>query len=134
MERRVSLLDDQGYEDEPVEHVKIAVTTLAFNNAEMIDLLKQRGTAIKAEKWDQQRKIEEEINQLKSDKFEELITPVSIFMTFECEEGVNRALSMDEQIKDNDNLKDLKLDIWFENHTIKLENASEPSDIIWEHR
>lgn len=52
MERRVSLLDDQGYEDEPVEHVKIAVTTLAFNNAEMIDLLKQRGTAIKAEKWD----------------------------------------------------------------------------------
>jgi len=40
MERRVSLLHDLGYEDEPVEEVKIAVTTFAFNNSEMIDLLK----------------------------------------------------------------------------------------------
>lgn len=100
MERRVSLLHDLGYEDEPVEEVKIAVTTFAFNNSEMIDLLKQRGTAIKAEKWDKQREIEKQMDKLKSENFESLTTPVSVFMTFECEEGVNRALSLDSQIED----------------------------------
>ena len=36
MERRLDLLPDLGYEDEPVEHVKIALTSFAFRNAETI--------------------------------------------------------------------------------------------------
>jgi len=35
------------------------------------------------------------MDKLKSENFESLTTPVSVFMTFECEEGVNRALSLD---------------------------------------
>ena len=39
-----------GYDE--VESVEIAVTTFAFRNAEIINLLKERGTAIRCEKWD----------------------------------------------------------------------------------
>ena len=53
METRLEKLPDLGYDDgEP--SVKIAKTTLAFNNAEIINLLKQRGAAIKAENWELQ--------------------------------------------------------------------------------
>ena len=58
METRISELPDLGFEDEPVKEIKIAVTTLAFKNAEVIQLLRQRGAAIKAEKWDEQRNLE----------------------------------------------------------------------------
>jgi len=36
METRVSEMPDLGYEDQPVEQIKIAVTTFAFRNADMI--------------------------------------------------------------------------------------------------
>ena len=51
MERRLSLLPDLGFEEEPVEEIKIAVTTFAYNNGEVIHLLRQRGNCIKAEDW-----------------------------------------------------------------------------------
>ena len=77
--------------------------------------------------------IEEKINELKSKEFERLITPCSVFMTFETEEGVNRALDMDRQITANpDKLGHLRT--WLRNHEIEIQAASEPSDIIWENR
>lgn len=51
MERRLDQMPDLGYEDEPVDHVKIAVTTFAFKNAEIINLLQERGDIIKEERW-----------------------------------------------------------------------------------
>jgi len=55
MESRLSRMPDLGYESEPVTEIKIAIITLAFNNAAMINLLRERGAAIKAEAWDQQK-------------------------------------------------------------------------------
>ena len=51
-------LPDLGYEDEPVDQVKIAVTSFAFNNSEIIELLKQRGNVIKNEQWDKMADID----------------------------------------------------------------------------
>ena len=62
MEDRVSQLPDLGYEVEPVERVKIAVANLAFDNGDIMDLLRQRGKAIMEEKWDKQAELEKEIN------------------------------------------------------------------------
>ena len=107
MEDRVSQLPDLGYEDEPEEQVKIAVSTLAFDNADIIDLLRQRGKAIMAEKWDKQAEIETKINELKGAEFDRLVTPCSVFMTFETEEGVNRALNMDKTIEAQEELQHL---------------------------
>jgi len=54
---RLSSLPDLGYEDEPPERISIALITFAFDNAEVINLLKARGAAIKFEKFDKMRQI-----------------------------------------------------------------------------
>lgn len=82
METRLSDMPDCGMEDEPVDKVKIAKATMAFKNSEIIHLLRARGAAIKGEKWEDQAKIEGQINDLKTQKLDELTTPCSIFMTF----------------------------------------------------
>ena len=107
MEDRVSQLPDLGYEVEPVERVKIAVANLAFDNGDIMDLLRQRGKAIMEEKWDKQAEIETKINELKEAEFDRFITPCSVFMTFENEEGVNRAINMDKTIEGHEELQHL---------------------------
>jgi len=53
-------------------------------------------------------------------------------MTFETEEGVNRALGFNEAIENDPELDDLKF--WLGKNEIEIQQASEPSDIIWENR
>ncbi len=50
MERRLAKLPNLGYDDVP--EVKVAVTTMAFKNGEIINMLRERGECIKNEKWD----------------------------------------------------------------------------------
>jgi len=119
MEARLSDMPDLGYEDQPVEHIKIAVTTFAFRNADMIHLLTQRGDLIKAEKWDKMAEMDKKINDLKNNDLNKLTTPCSVFMTFEDEEGVNRALQYDDAIKlDPDNLDKYKT--WLDEFEIEV--------------
>ena len=86
MESRLDQLPDLGFEDEPVEHIKVAITTFAFKNAEIIELLKERGELIKNEEWDEMEKIDSKINEIKNNHLVDLMTPCSVFMTFENEE------------------------------------------------
>lgn len=51
-------------------------------------------------------------------------TPVSAFVTFENEEGYNRALA----------IKDKGLNVKVLGEKVKLIGATEPTNIIWEHR
>jgi len=51
MEARLSKMEDLGFEEEPQDVVKVAVCTFAFDNAELIQLLKERGSLIKTEQW-----------------------------------------------------------------------------------
>ena len=43
----------------PEENLGIAVTTMAFKNAKIINLLRKRGDHIKNERWDKQQEVEE---------------------------------------------------------------------------
>lgn len=53
MEKRLEQLPNLGFDgDDEESSVKVAVTTLAFDNAAIINLLRDRGAAIKAENWD----------------------------------------------------------------------------------
>lgn len=101
-------MPDQGLEDEPVEHIKVAKATMAFKNAEVIKLLRERGTAIKTEQWEKQTEVEKKINELKGEKLSELTTPCSLFLTFENEEGIARALKYDEAVEADPELADCK--------------------------
>lgn len=105
MEERVSQLPDLGYEVVPEDRTKVAVTTLAFKNQKIISLLRERGQAIRKESWDKMRKIDQEINFLKENEFERITTPCSVFMTFETEEGYNRAIEMEATCRAHPRLK-----------------------------
>ena len=87
MENKLSRMPDLGYEDNPPERIEIAATTFAFENAQLIKLLTKRGTAIKADKFDDMRKIDKEIDDYKNKNLESCTRPCSVFMTFENEEG-----------------------------------------------
>jgi len=62
---------------------------------------------------------------------EKLTTPVSVFMTFENEEGKNRALNFEETTNEHE-YNEIKK--WMGKFEIEIQEASEPTDIIWENR
>jgi hypothetical protein len=82
----------------------------------------KRGKLIGSEKWEDLKKLNKEISdKLHEDKFmNDMQTPVSLFVTFETEEGHPRACVYNDfpQAK----LLGQELD---------LQEASEPTDIIW---
>ena len=117
---------DPDNKDEPI---KIAQITFAYNNAKIINWLQTRGTYVKTEKWPKVDEINatilKEIKGEGKDKnlLNKLQTPCSVFATFESEEGYNRAKKYNE-------LPQLK----FCGQELDLQEASEPTDIIWENR
>ena len=92
MEAKLKQLPDLGYEEVPQDRIEIAATSFAFENAELITMLKKRGAAITADKFDEMRKIDAQINDYKNANLDKCTRPCSVFMTFENEEGVNRCL------------------------------------------
>lgn len=118
-----------GFQDEPQEHIDVAVTTMAFDNSELIGLLAERGGYITNEKWDKMREVDEKINQMKNQKLDDWSRPCSVFITFQLEEGLQRALNMEDEIKNSP--EKAYLNQWFGDESIEIQPASEPSDIIW---
>jgi hypothetical protein len=72
--------------------IKIANITLAFNNPELLKLLINRGSLITEGKFTKVHEYNEKIEKYVKDHKEELTKPVAAFITFEREEGKNRAL------------------------------------------
>ena len=124
VEEKLSEMEHLGYVEPAPARIEVASTTFAFKNGGLISLLRQRGAAIQADKFDKMREIDAKINAYKNDQFDSLVRPVSIFMTFETEEGYQRALALPGDAK------------WFDGSdaSVEMQGASEPSDIIWENR
>jgi len=93
----------------PEEKNKIEVVDihLAYNNEEMIKLLKDRGAALIAADWPAQRVVEKDINELlKVDaKLKQFTTPVSAFITFNSEKGVHSGLKLAKKFSENREIK-----------------------------
>ena len=68
---------------------------------------------------------------MKSKNLDKYIRPVSAFLTFENEEGLNRCLNYNETVGDFEEYADFKT---FLGEEIDIQEASEPTDIIWENR
>lgn len=123
-------MPDLGYEDEAPERIRISMITFAFDNAELINLLKQRGLAIKMEKYDKMREINKKIDDLTAANLKKYNRPVTAFLTFENEEGLNRCKAY-EEVAQQDEYKHMAT---FLEEEVKFEDAAEPTDIIWENR
>jgi len=87
-------MPDLGYEDSAPERINIAMISFAYDNAELINLLRKRGQFIKLQKFDQMREVNKKIDEVKADpvKIKKFYRPVTAFLTFENEEGLNRML------------------------------------------
>ena len=112
-----------------VQVVKIADIAFAFNNAELIKLLRVRGQHIMYQNYDKMREVEKEISILKEAKYDDLTTPVDAFITFEAEDGFIMAMEFEE--RKNGSINETKI---FMNIPLVLDDAPEPTNIIWENR
>jgi hypothetical protein len=74
----------------------------------MIRLLTERGEIIKNEEWPKLKKIDDKINHQKDEHLDKFVTPTSVFVTFECEEGVNRALNFDSSVETDSHISHLR--------------------------
>jgi Cytosolic domain of 10TM putative phosphate transporter len=102
----------------------VADIQFTYQNAVLIKRLVKRGLCIKNADWEGLKKADAQVQQALQDNFEALRTPVSVFVTFESEEGYNRALAIKEH--------NLKID-WM-GRPLLFDPAPEPTDIIWENR
>lgn len=131
LEDRLTEMPDLGYEEETPEKINICLITFAFDNSELINLLKERGNAIKFEKWDKMRVINKKINELKTKNADKYNRPVTAFITFENEEGINRCRAYNDVVQTDSQYSHYQT---FLGEELNIEDASEPTDIIWENR
>lgn len=115
-----------------IQEVKIADIVFAFNNAELIQLLKQRGNHIMFQRYDAMRAIEKRISELKDQKFRDLTRPVDAFITFEEEDGSIIGQEYEEERTYFG--KKLPAKAQFLNEDFHLKESTEPTNIIWENR
>ena len=73
---------------------------------------------IKSEDWEGMKKVDAEINSMKGSDLEAFTTPCSIFMSFENEEGVNRAVRSADLIAANRELEELG--VWLGKYSIEI--------------
>ena len=79
--------DKQNFKD--LSEVKIADIVFAFNNSELIGLLRARGAHIMYTRYEKMREVEAEISKLKDERFADWTRPVAAFITFEEEDAYN---------------------------------------------
>jgi len=108
---------------EDIAKVQIADIIFAYDNAKMINLLKARGNDILHMKFDKMREKEKQIDHLVDTEFKTLTEPVDAFIMFEEEDGI--LIALEESKKGNYQLM---------GQPMKLKQAVEPTNIIWENR
>lgn len=111
--------------------VKIANITFAFNNAKLIALLRQRGAIVGSGNFKKLPDIDKKINDLKTHDLQSLTKPVAAFITFETQDGFERACEFKATHKCNG---EVVADREFDGAPLYFEDAPEPTNIIWEHR
>ena len=99
------------------ESLRIAIIEFDFDRQFLISLLKKRGAAIKAGKDKNKKKFEIEIKKQMEKRRDELLRPVSAFLTFEHASTVN----LIDQIKKAE-------------QKLPVNEAEMPSNIKWERR
>lgn len=84
--------------------------SFAFDNARLINLLRVRGAHIKFERYDKMREVNNKIDELKSnpETLKALNRPVTAFLTFENEEGINRAKAYNDTVNNEPQFEHMK--------------------------
>jgi hypothetical protein len=86
---------------------------------------------IKAEKYDKMRDINKKIDILVDQNTAKYNRPVTAFITFENEEGLNRCQGYKDTVQSDSQFAEIRTLLGQE---LDFQDASEPTDIIWENR
>ena len=70
-----------------MDRVRIADIQFSYKNAPLIHGLRTRGLHIKNNNWAALRRVNDQLDRIKTKHYHDLMTPVSAFVTFESEEG-----------------------------------------------
>jgi hypothetical protein len=134
--------------NEDVE-IRVANISFGFDNPELIQLLQERGALIAKGKFSKVPAINEKIDTIAKEKKAQLIRPVAAFITFERQEGRDRAIfyfkdpksrvdyevsGEDQARRDADMEAASRVDKTALGEEIYVTQAPEPSDILWENR
>ncbi len=99
---------------------RISMVSYAFDNRSILKLLRKRGEALMYTKFSQAKVYQSELEgELKNNR-EMIRRPVAAYITWETEEGRNRAIQ-----------KPADDEMWM-NRPFAMKEAPEPDDIIWE--
>lgn len=112
--------------------MKIADIVFAFNNSELIHLLRQRGAFINNQQFDKMREVEKKISESKNENYSKLTKPVCVFITFEEEDGYIIAQKFEPQYSLTGKAEPALAKLM--NHDLFVKEATEPTNIIWENR
>lgn len=115
-----------------IREVKIADIVFSFNNAQLINLLKERGQNIMYQRFDRMRQVEQKISQLKNERFKDLTKPCEAFITFEEEDGSIVGQKYEPEFTFSGKRKPAQLKLL--GQEFFLEECTEPTNIIWENR
>lgn len=110
---------------------KICLLTFAYHNEDIIKGLMKRGDHIKNEEWDKVNQINKEliekVDKCVKDKGMCSAQPCKVFITFDDEESKLRANAYNQHYNYSYETHEV-----FLGEYIDIEEAGEPSDIIWE--
>lgn len=111
--------------------VRISNITFAFNNAKLLGLLRERGTVVASGNFAKLPDVDKKINELKTHDLQSITKPVAAFITFETQDGYERACELKGKPKCNG---EIEAEREFDGAPLFFEDAPEPTNIIWEHR
>lgn len=112
--------------------IRVSHITFAFNNVPVIKLLQERGNHITRAEPLKVAEVDAKLNSMKIEHLERITRPVAAFITFETQEGFERA----KELTGKKNWKDeiVSSEYTLLGEPLSMTQAPEPTNIIWENR
>ena len=104
----------------PESTYAVADLQLAFDNDNMMAQLEKRANLLKKRQFAKANEVERKLTEIKNEKFEDLTIPRLFYCTFHTEYAYTKANEANDML-------------FLGNH-INIQQATEPTDIIWENR
>ncbi|CDW90155.1 UNKNOWN [Stylonychia lemnae] len=125
------ITNQEGVLSQENQEIRIANISFAFDNCELISKLKTRGFMIGNGQYNKLDTVDQQIDRIKETQIQRIVRPVAAFITFETQEGYERACNLKEKRNIFCQLQS-KLD--FLGQPLAFTEATEPTNIIWENR
>ncbi|CDW91332.1 UNKNOWN [Stylonychia lemnae] len=116
--------------DPEIKRIKIVDVVFAFKSSVIIRKLMDRGTYIMSSEQDKIIKVEQELDNILTEKQEEFSEPVRAYIIFQDEEGYQRACHMSKQTVCCQD----RADHYWYGKPVYFKAAPEPSNIMWENQ